>query len=127
MRRCAASSGHFYYRPPNGESGADVAGRVRAALDAVARDHAGERVLVVCHQITILCARYVLDRLSEEELSALWKRYDLANCSVTDVRARRARSAGAGALQLHAARERVAADDRAGARDGAGVTRHGPA
>jgi broad specificity phosphatase PhoE len=78
--------GHFYYRPPNGESGADVAFRVRAALDAVAREHAGERVLVVCHQIVILCARYVLDRLDEEGLAALWRRYDLANCSVTTYR-----------------------------------------
>ena len=78
--------GHFYYRPPNGESGADVAFRVRAALDAVAREHAGERVLVVCHQIVILCARYVLDQLDEEGLGALWRRYDLANCSVTTYR-----------------------------------------
>lgn len=78
--------GLFYYRPPNGESGADVALRVRAALDAVARDHAGERVLVVCHQIVILCARYVLDRLDEEGLGRLWRQYDLANCSVTTYR-----------------------------------------
>ena len=78
--------GHFYYRPPNGESGADVALRVRAALDAVAREHAGERVLVVCHQIVILCARYVLDRLDEAGLGELWRRYDLANCSVTTYR-----------------------------------------
>jgi broad specificity phosphatase PhoE len=78
--------GHFYYRPPNGESGADVAFRVRAALDAVAREYAGERVLVVCHQIVILCARYVLDRLDEEGLARLWRQYDLANCSVTTYR-----------------------------------------
>ena len=78
--------GNFYYRPPNGESGVDVAGRVRAAPDAVGRDHAGERVLVVCHQIVILCARYVLDRLTEEQLGQLWRRYDLANCSVTSYR-----------------------------------------
>ena len=75
--------GAFWYRPPNGESGADVAFRVRAALDAVAREHAGERVLVVAHQIAILCARYVLERLTEERLMAAWRAYDLANCSVT--------------------------------------------
>jgi broad specificity phosphatase PhoE len=56
--------GMFWYRPPNGESGADVATRVRAALDAVAERFAGERVLVVCHQVTILCARYVLEGLT---------------------------------------------------------------
>lgn len=77
----------FYYRPPNGESGADVALRVRAALDDLGRDHAGERVLVVCHQVTILCARYVLERLTEAAVLAAWRAYDLANCSVTEYRA----------------------------------------
>ncbi|HEY0778514.1 MAG TPA: histidine phosphatase family protein [Gemmatirosa sp.] len=78
--------GLFYYRPPNGESGADVAFRVRAGLDAVAREHAGERVLVVCHQVTILCGRYVLERMTEDELHRAWRAYDLANCSVTEYR-----------------------------------------
>jgi broad specificity phosphatase PhoE len=78
--------GAFYYRPPNGESGADVVLRVRAAIDALKRDHAGERVLVVCHQITILCARYVLERLTEAELDAAWRRYDIGNCSLTEYR-----------------------------------------
>lgn len=78
--------GMFWYRPPNGESGADVAGRVRAALDALAVRFAGERVLVVCHQVTILCARYVLEGLTEDEIEASWRAYDLANCSVTRYR-----------------------------------------
>jgi broad specificity phosphatase PhoE len=78
--------GPFYYRPPNGESGADVAFRVRSALEAVAQAHPGERVLVVCHQIVILSARYVLDGLTVEQLGALWRQYDLANCSVTTYR-----------------------------------------
>ncbi len=75
--------GLFYYRPPNGESGADVAFRVRAGLDALAREYAGERVMVVCHQVTILCARYVLEGMTEDELHRAWRAYDLANCSVT--------------------------------------------
>jgi broad specificity phosphatase PhoE len=78
--------GMFWYRPPNGESGADVATRVRAALDAVATHFAGERVLVVCHQVTILCARYVLEGLTEREVETAWHAYDLANCSVTSYR-----------------------------------------
>lgn len=85
----------FYYRPPNGESGADVALRVRAALDDLGRDYAGERVLVVCHQVTILCARYVLERLTEAEVLAAWRAYDLANCSVTEYRATAAPRAAA--------------------------------
>lgn len=76
----------FYYRPPNGESGADVAQRVRAALGDAARDYAGERVLVVCHQVTILAVRYVLERMTEDALMRAWRAYDLANCSVTEYR-----------------------------------------
>lgn len=83
--------GLFYYRPPNGESGADVALRVRAGLDALGREFAGERVMVVCHQVTILCARYVLERMTEDELHHAWRAYDLANCSVTHYRPDRAR------------------------------------
>jgi broad specificity phosphatase PhoE len=79
--------GAFYYRPPNGESGADVVLRVRAALDALAREHAGERVLVVCHQITILCARFAIEGMSEAELDEAWRRYDIGNCSLTEYRA----------------------------------------
>jgi broad specificity phosphatase PhoE len=78
--------GPFYYRPPNGESGADVAFRLRSALDSVAQHYPGERVLVVCHQIVILSARYVLDGLTVRQLDALWRQYDLANCSVTSYR-----------------------------------------
>ena len=78
--------GLFYYRPPNGESGVDVAFRVRAGLDAIAREYPGERVLVACHQVTILCARYVLEGMTEDELHRAWRAYDLANCSVTEYR-----------------------------------------
>ena len=79
--------GLFYYRPPNGESGADVVLRVRAALEAVAREHAGGRVLVVCHQITILCTRFAVEGMTEAEFQAAWRRYDIANCSLTEYRA----------------------------------------
>ena len=89
--------GMFWYRPPNGESGADVAFRVRAALDAVATHFPGERVMVVCHQVTILCARYVLEGLTDRAVEDAWRAYDLANCSVT-----RYRPAADGRLALDA-------------------------
>jgi broad specificity phosphatase PhoE len=44
-------------------------------------------VLVVCHQITILCARYALEAMTEAELEAAWRRYDIGNCSLTEYRA----------------------------------------
>ena len=60
--------GKFYYRPPGGESWADVAGRVRTVVDASERRYAGERLLVVTHQAVMMVARYVLENLSEKEI-----------------------------------------------------------
>jgi probable phosphoglycerate mutase len=78
------SLGRFYYRPPGGESWADVALRVRALLaDA---DWAGHRVLLVAHDVTILIARYLLEGLSEEQAVALSG--SVANCSLTSYQRR---------------------------------------
>ena len=78
-----ARVGKFYYRPPGGESWCDVALRVRSILDTMGRQHAGERVLVVAHEVVIYVFRYVLERLGEAELLQLNRETELANCSVT--------------------------------------------
>ena len=75
--------GKFYHRPPGGESWADVALRLRSLLDSMGRQYAGERVLVVSHQVVILVFRYLLERLSEQELLAIDKAEDMANCSLS--------------------------------------------
>jgi broad specificity phosphatase PhoE len=75
--------GPFYYRPPGGESWADVILRLRGALESLAVRFPGERVMVVCHQIVIYCARYVLEELTEERLLLLARERDVPNCSVT--------------------------------------------
>jgi broad specificity phosphatase PhoE len=75
--------GKFYHRPPGGESWCDVALRVRSAVDSLTREHGGERLLLVAHQVVILMFRYVLDRMSEEEILAIDRDTQLANCSVT--------------------------------------------
>jgi broad specificity phosphatase PhoE len=77
-----AHVGKFYHRPPGGESWCDVAMRVRSVLDTVSRDYPGERVLVVTHQVVVLMFRYVLDHLSEQEIMAVDRDQELANCSV---------------------------------------------
>src|SRR4051794_22652442 len=43
--------GKFWHRPPGGESWADVALRLRSLIDSLGREYAGERVLVVTHQV----------------------------------------------------------------------------
>ena len=74
--------GKFYYRPPGGESWADVAGRVRAVLEGQSpRD--GERLLVVTHQAVLMLFRYVLEGLDEGEVLEIDRTDGVANGSLT--------------------------------------------
>jgi probable phosphoglycerate mutase len=95
--------GKFWYRPLGGESWADVALRMRAALLDIRLAYAGERVLVVTHDVPILIARYVLEALSTTEAVALSGQ--VKNCSVTKYEL-----AGEGALQLDAFNDTTALD-----------------
>jgi broad specificity phosphatase PhoE len=76
--------GKFYHRPPGGESWCDVILRLRSALNSVSLHHAGARVLIVCHQVVVLCLRYLLENLTEEEILAIDAQGDVANCAVTE-------------------------------------------
>jgi broad specificity phosphatase PhoE len=75
--------GKFYHRPPGGESWTDVILRLRSVYDSVGREFDGERVLIVSHQVVVLCFRYVLERLTEEQILAIDRAGEIANCSVT--------------------------------------------
>ena len=76
--------GKFYHRPPGGESWCDVIFRLRAVLDTIALHHGGRDVLIVAHQVVVLCLRYVIENLSEDEILAIDRSADVANCSVTE-------------------------------------------
>ena len=75
--------GKFYYRPPGGESWADVALRIRSLLATEALRHDCDRLLVVAHQAVIMVFRYVLEELTEQELLAVDKEEQVANASLT--------------------------------------------
>lgn len=75
--------GKFYFRPPGGESWCDVVLRLRSLLDTIVREHAGERVLVVAHQVIVNCIRYLLERMDEQQILAVDRAADVPNCSVT--------------------------------------------
>jgi broad specificity phosphatase PhoE len=75
--------GKFYYRPPGGESWADVALRVRSLLATEALRHDCERLIVVAHQAVIMVFRYVLEELTEQELMEVDREQRVANTSVT--------------------------------------------
>jgi broad specificity phosphatase PhoE len=88
--------GKFYHRPPGGESWCDVIFRLRSLLDTIALHHAGRRVMIVAHQVVVLCLRYVIENLTEEEILAIDREGDVANCSVTEYRLDRDAAGGGG-------------------------------
>ncbi len=75
-------TGKFYYRPPGGESWADVALRLRSALADIEREYAGGRVLVVAHDAVVVLTRYVIERLTERQVLDI-ERTLVPNASLT--------------------------------------------
>ena len=78
--------GKFYHRAPGGESWCDVILRLRNLVDTITREHRRERVLIVAHSVVVLCFRYLLERMTEEQILAVDRDKDVANCSVTSYR-----------------------------------------
>ena len=76
--------GKFYHRPPGGESWCDVIFRLRSLMDTVSLHYAGREVMIVAHQVVVLCMRYIIENLSEAEILAIDRQGDVANCSVTE-------------------------------------------
>jgi broad specificity phosphatase PhoE len=75
--------GKFYYRPPGGESWADVALRIRSVLATEGLRYDCERLMIVAHQAVIMVFRYVLEELSEQELMEVDRDEQVANASLT--------------------------------------------
>ena len=76
--------GKFYHRSPGGESWCDVILRLRSVLDTISLHYAGRRVLIVCHQVVILCLRYILEHLNEAEILEIDRHANVGNCSLTE-------------------------------------------
>jgi broad specificity phosphatase PhoE len=75
--------GKFYYRPPGGESWADVALRLRSFLRDVDLYDDGRPVVVVAHDAVIMLFVYVCGSLTEQELLAFYEDHVIPNASVT--------------------------------------------
>lgn len=88
--------GKLYYRPPGGESWADVALRLRSVLAELNNLGNGHRVMLVCHDAVIMLFRYVLEGLSEQEILDLAASESVLNASIT----RYVRPSGAGPWTL---------------------------
>lgn len=74
--------GKFYYRPPGGESWADVAFRVRSLLGEMMTMEREERILITGHDVVILLFCYVADGWGEETVLERSKTDGLRNASV---------------------------------------------
>lgn len=81
-----ARIGKFYYRPPGGESWADVVLRIRSLVVELQARFPGERIWMFSHEAVILAFRYVLEGLTAERVLALQKEEPVANCSMTRYR-----------------------------------------
>ena len=77
-----AMLGKFYHRPPGGESWADVILRLRSVLNTINLHYSDRRVLVVCHQVVVLCFRYILEELDEKEILKIDREADVLNCGI---------------------------------------------
>lgn len=75
--------GKFYFRPPGGESWCDVILRLRSMLEMMAREYEGKRVLVVAHQVTVNCMRYLIEQMDEQTILDIDRMGDVPNCGVT--------------------------------------------
>lgn len=78
--------GKFYHRPPGGESWCDVILRLRSAIEMISREYCGERVLLVGHSVVVLCMRYLIEHMTEEQILKIDRESEVANCSVTSYR-----------------------------------------
>jgi probable phosphoglycerate mutase len=74
--------GKFYHRPPGGESWADVILRLRSAMNTINLHYCDKRVLIVCHQVVVLCFRYILEELDEDTILKIDKQAEVLNCGI---------------------------------------------
>ncbi|WP_439677777.1 histidine phosphatase family protein [Embleya sp. MST-111070] len=86
--------GDLYYRPPGGESLADVALRLRTLLTDLRHEAPGAHVLIVGHDSTVLMLRYVLEGLTETDVDRLVRTDPVGNASISRWRARDGRLRG---------------------------------
>lgn len=77
------AEGEYRYRPPQGESFADVAARLRDLLPDLREQARGRRVLIVAHDSVVLVLRHVIAESPDAELAALAEFAPILNASVS--------------------------------------------
>ncbi|MGN9782673.1 histidine phosphatase family protein [Nonomuraea sp. ZG12] len=77
------AEGEYRYRPPQGESFADVAARLRDLLPDLRERARGRRVLIVAHDSVVLVLRHVIAESPDAELAGLAEFAPILNASVS--------------------------------------------
>jgi broad specificity phosphatase PhoE len=49
-------------------------------VDTISLHHSGKRVLIVAHQVVVLCLRYLLENMDEDKILRIDAEGDVANC-----------------------------------------------
>ena len=75
--------GKFYYRPPGGESWADVVLRLRSFLADISDELSHGVVLIVAHDAVVLLLRYICQELDEATLLDIARTRSVGNASIT--------------------------------------------
>jgi broad specificity phosphatase PhoE len=81
--RRRAEAGEYEYRPPAGESFADIEVRLGSFLDDLHRAYAGRRVVVVAHDAVVLMMRAVIEQLSWDDVVRVSTGNSVRNASIT--------------------------------------------
>jgi len=92
--------GKFYHRPPGGESWCDVILRLRSVLDTLSLHYPGRRVLIVAHEVVVMCFRYLIENLDEARILAIDQQGDIANCGVTEYECEQATGTAGAQMRL---------------------------
>jgi len=76
----------FLFRPPQGESMADLCQRIKLVLDTLARECDNKNVIIVCHGHVIRAFRIILERMSLKKSNEMMRTQDellkVPNCSI---------------------------------------------
>ncbi len=55
-------------------------------LDTLSLHYADRRVLIVAHEVVVLCLRYLIEELDEARIMEIDRQGDVVNCGVTEYR-----------------------------------------
>lgn len=76
----------FFWRPPNGESFAELCLRLDRVLQTLHREDSEKRVIIVCHGEVMRCFRVLLERMPQQRFKELYlskeKEDGVYNCEV---------------------------------------------